>query len=373
MIRRAFLLALGLVLLSAPARAVEDPCAADGGTKVADTCDGYASSCCSLDRTVRYWCVTYGSNNDQKAACTAACGGATCGWKCDENPLTGECITYPVSLGSYRCGQAAAPDPTGDNAWTCKAFCSPACGGKNCGPDGCGPTGLQGVCGQCITDPQSSCPMACSAAGKCDKVCADCATLGWECGSNCCGGICGSCMPPSTCDSAAHTCSCVPSCAGKACGDDGCGGSCGGCAAGMGCQDGACVPLVADVAPDVADTAVDTGEPDPVGPRPDAVDVGPGVDTAPAADTSPVPDSAGAPDLPAAVDTATAADGGCPDGSSMVSGLCLKDPPKTGGGDGRSDGGGGGCRAGRSDAASLLAVLAALLGLLVARRAGERG
>jgi hypothetical protein len=316
--------------------------------------------------------VTYGANDELEAACTGACGGPTCGWDCDRNPLTDECITYPVSLGAYRCGQAAAPDPTGSNAWTCTAFCSPKCSGKNCGPDGCGPAGMQGVCGQCINDPQSQCPMACSAAGKCDKVCADCFALGWECGSNCCGGICGSCMPPSTCDAGTHHCSCVPSCAGKACGDDGCGGSCGACGAGLSCDAGQCRPAAAEPEPEVVEIASDPGVTDPGGPDPST----PGADGAPpidvVADKAPSGDTPASLDLARPYDAAGTGDAGCPPGSSLVSGMCLKDLPQ--GSDRAGGDGGGGCAAGgdrRAGPAWLL--LAALLGLALARRAGERG
>ena len=44
-----------------------------------------------------------------------------------------------------------------------------------------------------------------------------------------------------------------------------------------------------------------------------------------------------------ATDLAASADQGCPDGTSLVSGICLKDPPKH---TTRSDSGGGGCQAG---------------------------
>ncbi|EDM75634.1 hypothetical protein PPSIR1_13355 [Plesiocystis pacifica SIR-1] len=37
-------------------------------------------------------------------------------------------------------------------------------------------------------------------------------------------------------------CACVPQCGGKECGSDTCGGSCGSCADGMACDDGTCVP-----------------------------------------------------------------------------------------------------------------------------------
>jgi hypothetical protein len=170
----------------------------EGGEKLGDSCDGYPEAgCCSQDRATRFWCEKDG---DQQALCSSACGATTCGWRCEE--LSGECITYPVVLGSYQCGMnPALADESGDHPWTCPAICQPQCSGRDCGPDGCG-----GTCGTCYSDPTSGCPMQCTAAGKCDKACADCQALGWTCGSNCCGGVCGSCQPPSTCQAASHTC-----------------------------------------------------------------------------------------------------------------------------------------------------------------------
>ncbi len=54
---------------------------------------------------------------------------------------------------------------------------------------------------------------------------------GKQCGSDGCGGSCGTCSAGTTCN-ASGTCdanACVPNCNGKTCGDDGCGGSCGTC------------------------------------------------------------------------------------------------------------------------------------------------
>jgi len=61
-----------------------------------------------------------------------------------------------------------------------------------------------------------------------DSTCKpDC--LDKTCGDDGCGGSCGTCVLPETCD-ASGSCVCAPDCAGKVCGDDGCGGVCGTCA-----------------------------------------------------------------------------------------------------------------------------------------------
>ncbi len=68
--------------------------------------------------------------------------------------------------------------------------------------------------------------------------------VGKECGTDGCGGTCGSCyasngaVDPSLCE-ADGTCSdCTPNCANKDCGPDGCGGSCGDCPPGESCVPG---------------------------------------------------------------------------------------------------------------------------------------
>lgn len=99
--------------------------------------------------------------------------------------------------------------------------CTPQCTGKQCGSDGCG-----GACGTCPSG------QACSASSQCGCV-PQCA--GKQCGPDGCGSTCGACGAGQTC-STAGTCGCTPSCSGKQCGDDGCGGSCGACGAGQFCS-----------------------------------------------------------------------------------------------------------------------------------------
>jgi hypothetical protein len=341
--------ALALLLLPASVLAV----CAGGTTYDAGGCSGYGGSvgCCNLERTALFWCETVDSASGAEVTCVADCGGASCGWDGD--------VSYPLPIGEYRCGQAAQPEESGYYPWTCDALCSASCGGKICGDDGCG-----GTCGACYSDPQSACPTVCI-DGACDKACADCEALGWTCGNNCCGGTCGSCTPPSVCDPASHTCSCIPDCGGKICGDDGCDGACGVCAAGQVCEDGACVIPPPEPEPEVVDPpdGASSDVQDAATP-PDAsvVDTGaPPADTgAPSPDTgAPSPD-AGAP----ASDTAGAvadwwisADAGeaCPAGYSPVYGVCTKDPPTS-----RPEEGGGGCGVGRTHPSALALVWLAL-------------
>ncbi len=95
---------------------------------------------------------------------------------------------------------------------------------------------------------------------------------GRACGSDECGGSCGTCT-----NAAAPVCSasgqcvaqCVPECTGKDCGDDGCGGTCGACGGGLNCSAiGRCVPKAWTCAPEAYNGGFDAchcgcGAPDP--------------------------------------------------------------------------------------------------------------
>ncbi|MCA9647616.1 MAG: hypothetical protein H6718_19250 [Polyangiaceae bacterium] len=79
----------------------------------------------------------------------------------------------------------------------------------------------------------SNCQISTSSC-QCNPDCSG----GRNCGSNGCGGVCGTCSGNSTCSSG-H-CTCTPSCAGKQCGDNGCGGDCGPCTGGTTCENFQC-------------------------------------------------------------------------------------------------------------------------------------
>lgn len=80
--------------------------------------------------------------------------------------------------------------------------------------------------GSYLGKPGSTCECTPSCSGK-------------TCGSDGCGGSCGTCAAGKTCSAGA--CVCVPVCGAKACGPDGCGGSCGACSAGTCSASGQCV------------------------------------------------------------------------------------------------------------------------------------
>ncbi len=102
---------------------------------------------------------------------------------------------------------------TGD---TTPGGCTPQCDGKECGSDGCG--GQCGTCGEGrICDAGT---FTCKCTGTCDGI---------HCGAgtdNGCGEPCG-CKSNETCGEETGLCECAPQCEGKECGPDGCGGFCG--------------------------------------------------------------------------------------------------------------------------------------------------
>lgn len=128
--------------------------------------------------------------------------------------------------------------------------CQPDCSGKKCGSDGCG-----GICGTCSDDKD------CSSDGKCLSKCVpNC--VGKCGGDDGCGGTCKSfCILPLTCGGSgiANVCglasentnnqTCAPDCVGKCGGPDGCGGTCANtCCSGYACSNSVkCNPVASGV------------------------------------------------------------------------------------------------------------------------------
>jgi hypothetical protein len=123
--------------------------------------------------------------------------------------------------------------------------CAPACKGRACGPDGCG--GVCGACevGQTCTDGVCghTCPEGCEAVGL--RACVDEEAAWRACTEDHDGCLVWSdpipCPAGARCEQGVCAPTCVPDCEGAACGDDGCGGSCGDCEPPASCDEGACV------------------------------------------------------------------------------------------------------------------------------------
>ena len=129
---------------------------------------------------------------------------------------------------------------------TCVSNCAPGCGTATCGFDKCGTS-----CGTCTA------PLFCN-GGSCAEECLSdvgCDTIGQtKCsgdgrGYHACGEVAVGCLKwgaAKPCTSMPPICEsdkcveCQPNCAGKSCGSDGCGGNCGTCPGGTYCNSGKC-------------------------------------------------------------------------------------------------------------------------------------
>jgi MYXO-CTERM domain-containing protein len=142
--------------------------------------------------------------------CNPAC---TAGNKC----AAGVCLADEIGCNPL-C------DPT---TQVCRQNVSSSCGCESCVVD---------QDPNCLTAWDLACVLACQECGTSCTACeADC--TGKECGSNGCGGSCGTCETGTCEDGQCVLCSCT----GLECGDDGCGNSCGECDVGSLCDAGECV------------------------------------------------------------------------------------------------------------------------------------
>jgi hypothetical protein len=199
-------------------------------------------------------------------ACTdKVCGPDGCGGIC------GYCAYPQVCDASGACvevcvpscdGKFCGPDGCGGNCGTCdpgldcggdglcyEPTCVPNCSNKFCGPDGCG-----GDCGVCVTP--KVCVNGGCALGPCGTVTDAGACSGdvlqWcenqvDLKEDDCSDYPGySCQydPFQNRFTCAEAGVCVPKCDGKSCGSDSCGGSCGTCTNGWSCSQGVCEPEV---------------------------------------------------------------------------------------------------------------------------------
>jgi len=183
------------------------------------------------------------------AACTPACADKQCG----DDGCGGSCGTCddPVekACDAGKCVDPCAPSPIACKTAECgNDGCGGSCGectnGSACDSGACkavplpeAPTSCVGHCGS-KAESGCACTASCEKNGSCcedyKNICScvpDC--KGKACGSDGCGGSCGTCSDATPfCDATQQcTASCAKQCDGKACGDDGCGGSCGTCAA----------------------------------------------------------------------------------------------------------------------------------------------
>lgn len=156
-----------------------------------------------------------GIYNDGYEDCDGAQGVAT---STSKNPkLQYGCVT---EVGSV------TPDPISFNSYC--VFKSPTNGGGYCGDGICQivvPRLVNGTMTRVLMENVSTCAEDCQEKVKCTPNC-----VGKGCGSDGCGGNCGTCASGKYCDNT-FTCQdnnhCVPNCSNAECGPDGCGGLCG--------------------------------------------------------------------------------------------------------------------------------------------------
>ena len=214
-----------------------------------------------------YWCVEE-PNPDPSGAmpfecpatCTPQCDGKQCGFdgcagfcgNCGEGTFCtedGQC--QACSCDGKQCGA----DECGESCGTCEkgTYCSESqclacsCEGKECGANECNePCGTctgglgcteQGTCVEVPSQCTEKDEPGCSGCAEEACVCGEddfCCTTGWD---FICVAIWDDCATE-------QECACVPDCDGQVCGSDGCGGACGTCEAGTACvADGSkCLP-----------------------------------------------------------------------------------------------------------------------------------
>jgi MYXO-CTERM domain-containing protein len=210
--------------------------ACDGKQCGPDGCGGFCGECavgqfCDLDQcsatlprgceandaagcSVReYQCLAVTAN------CTPAC---SAGDKC----VDGVCLTDEVG-----CGLNGAPACDGVTE-VCQKIVTGPCGCESC---------VASQYPECLDKWDLVCVMQCE---QCGTSCTACEPNcnGKECGSDGCGGSCGTCGDGEICtEGQCVVDACAPSCDGRECGVDGCGNSCGECADGYACVDSECV------------------------------------------------------------------------------------------------------------------------------------
>jgi hypothetical protein len=206
-------------------------CSPDCSGKSCGDDDGCGALCTNCQPG--YVCDTDWTCKIDSAAVLELCGESECSQadRCEDlffydYPET--CINELIDGECSNCICAASIDDCGDRGCSvepCReCICDAEMGGCNelLSPDGveCELEGETGFCN--------------------DGSCCVASCVGRECGSDGCGGSCGSCPSGESCSNG-QCGACVPDCVGRECGSDGCSGTCGSCDSDESCGNGMCL------------------------------------------------------------------------------------------------------------------------------------
>jgi hypothetical protein len=186
---------------------------------------------------------------ETQCSCPADCkSGCAC---CDGNDCVADTSDEQCGKGAEVCIECTGQDKCVKGACVCLPACA---GGKECGSDGCG-----GSCGTCEAGKNcegAQCVVKCGdeQCGAGENKCNCPADCTGGCAGCCAGAVCKTGDLNWECGTGASVCTectgqekcaggeceCLPECAGKLCGDDGCEGTCGQCDNCSACVAGDC-------------------------------------------------------------------------------------------------------------------------------------
>ncbi|GMV42146.1 MAG: hypothetical protein AMXMBFR64_38620 [Myxococcales bacterium] len=232
----------------------------DGSTVLACGADGTwvpIQKCPANTMCQNGQCVGAGKSCADIVECAFACssGSLECIMMCQEGATDAAAQSFNVLVSCVlnwcdatnpMCFQQVITNQCAKQFDACMGGCVPSCAGKQCGADGCG-----GICGECKQG--TSCSNGqCIPTTQCtpgQTICQGNTVLG--CSASGAWTPVQQCPADTPCVAGKCQGGCVPSCAGKQCGSNGCGGSCGTCPDGLTCSAGQCTQISTGTCSDI--------------------------------------------------------------------------------------------------------------------------